>query len=534
VLFVADAPAATTPHDTLITDDRSGDTYVRADGESSAITDLCGASRLPQEEPSVAVDPSDPDVIAVGANDACGSRFGDLWVGYYRSEDGGRTWSRSLVPGFSHDTSEDGVSSPVHKGCNGASDPALAFDREGTLFFGFLCFGVREEQRGSIYVARYEDHGARYAGTVAVQRSGSTGFEDKPALAVDTSDGDRAGSIYAAWTDFGTFGGRVRFCEGVFFARSTDGGHEFQPAVPISGRVCAHVADVAVGPAGDVHVTFRNPRKIWITSSTDGGETFSRPQVVANFNPFDAGDFLIAARNCGDGPHECLTHLTFPRFDTNPAVAADGAGVHVVYSAQDRIGRGRVFVKTSPDGTAWPEPAVQIHPRGQGHEWMADVASDGSRLNVVFLDSRDDPAFAPRHVPGETADGKNSGNVINTYLARSADGGRTWREQRLSAAGSNPNWEVEDAARVPFYGDYLSVAAVPGRGFAAWPDSRDLVPGADRREAGEDEDGDGFDGYLPCPWSPADIDADQYALDITTCLSAGGLDLNVYGASFEP
>ena len=44
----------------------------------------------------------------------------------------------------------------------------------------------------------------------------------------------------------------------------------------------------------------------------------------------------------------------------------------------------------------------------------------------------------------------------------------------------------------------------------------------------------GFDGYLPCAWSPNDIDANQYSLGLTTCLTEGGLDLNVYGARFDP
>ena len=159
--------------------------------------------------------------------------------------------------------------------------------------------------------------------------------------------------------------------------------------------------------------------------------------------------------------------------EDKPALAVDATGGgHDGSVYADPVGRGRVFVKTSPDGSTWPDPSVQVHRRGDGHQWMADVATDGRHLDVVYLHSRDDPAFAPRHPPGETADGRNSGNVVQTWLARSSDGGRTWLEQRLSAAGSNPNWEVQDAGR--------------------------------------------------------------YSLGITTCLIEGGLDLNVYGARFDP
>jgi hypothetical protein len=165
---------------------------------------------------------------------------------------------------------------------------------------------------------------------------------------------------------------------------------------------------------------------------------------------------------------------------------------------------------------------------------MPDIATDGEHLDVVFLDSRDDPAFAPTLPPGQTESSTNSGDVVHTYLQRSVDGGVTWTEQRLSQHGSNPNWETNGAARVPFYGDYLSLALAGGRGFAAWPDSRDVVPGKDPRETGDDEDDDGFDVYLPCTWIPNDIDAELVDVASGTCLTAGGMDLNVYGAAFEP
>jgi hypothetical protein len=45
----------------------------------------------------------------------------------------------------------------------------------------------------------------------------------------------------------------------------------------------------------------------------------------------------------------------------------------------------------------------------------------------------------------------------------------------------------------------------------AWTDSRDLVPGADPREIGADDDHDGFDVYQPCTYVPNDINAPSYS-----------------------
>jgi len=534
VLFVADVPRFEPPHDVLITDDRSGDTYVRSDGQSSALTDLCGSSRQEQEEPSVAIDPREPDVVAVGANDGCGARFATGWMGFYRSEDGGETWTRSLVPGFRQDSSDDGRRSPAHRDCDGASDPALAYDTEGRLYYAFICFGADRLGEPSLFVARYAADGEDYLGTVTVRPSGTTGFEDKPAIAVDTTGGDHDGSTYVVWTDFSAFNGRVEFCSAVWFAASTNDGRSFGEAEQISRGVCGTVADVAVGPRGSIYVAFRSNQKIWVVASTDGGSSFGKPLSIANVNPYTGQHYTIATRSCGDGPGRCRNGRTFPRTETIPSVVVDAAGVHVAWAALDPVGRARVYVKSSADGRRWDVPGVQVHPAPVGHQWMPDMATDGDHLDVVYLDSRDDPSFAPALPPGETWKGRNSGDVVHTMLARSTDGGVTWTEQRLSTHGSNPNWEIQDSARTPFYGDYLSVALAGGRGFAAWPDSRDLVPGRDSRETGDADDHDGFDGYLPCPWNPDDIDADSYQLGSDTCLTAGGLDLNVYGTSFDP
>jgi hypothetical protein len=85
---------------------------------------------------------------------------------------------------------------------------------------------------------------------------------------------------------------------------------------------------------------------------------------------------------------------------------------------------------------------------------------------------------------------------------------------------------------VGFWGDYLYVSAVPGAVNVTWTDSRDLVPGADPREIGADDDEDEFDVLQPCTYVPNDINAPSYsspAID-DPCLSQGGLDENIYAA----
>ena len=145
--------------------------------------------------------------------------------------------------------------------------------------------------------------------------------------------------------------------------------------------------------------------------------------------------------DCGDGPFACPSGFTFSRFDSLSAVAADATGAHVVYAARLSSGQGKVYVRNSPDGVNWATPASTLDAVPTGHQWTPDIASADGRLNVVFYDSRGDPGYAPNVPPGNTATGANSGDVINTFLAQSTDGGATWSETQLSTHG----WHVLEA-----------------------------------------------------------------------------------------
>jgi hypothetical protein len=118
--------------DVRVTNDDTAGSYLRSDGGSDETMQRCSEGRRQQNEPTVAVDPSDPDVVVAGSNDYCAAIVnGDVWAGYYRSEDGGNTWANSLVPGYPTDESEAGQASPVHGVCAAAGDPLSAGERLG-------------------------------------------------------------------------------------------------------------------------------------------------------------------------------------------------------------------------------------------------------------------------------------------------------------------------------------------------------------------------------------------------------------------
>jgi hypothetical protein len=541
VVLLAAGPVGGVAADTRVTNDTDG-SYARYDGSVDSTMLSCSTGRRTQNEPSVAVDPRNPDIMVAGSNDYCAeiqNGSGNVWAGYYRSIDGGTTWSNSLVPGYPADESSAGSASPTKGSCAAAGDPTQSFDGAGRLYFGFICFNRAAPSNGSIYVARYDNDGANYIRTVRVERGTPSVwglFQDKINIAVDQSVGTpTAGNVYVAWARYsGQAANNV-----ILFSRSTDGGRTFSRPVRLTqGRAEEQFADIGVGPQGAVYVTFREiahqaptQNRIGIVRSTDGGESFSTPTPVASIDPFDSTDF--GPDTCGDGPFACPSGLTYARFSSLSAVAADSDGVHVVWSARDGDGQAKIFARTSPDGLSWSTPATALDGVARGHQFFPDITSSGGALSVVFQDSRTDPAYSPALPPGNTADGVNSGNVVNAFLARSTDGGVNWSESLVSEAGSNPNWEVRGAMRSPFFGDYNYASAVGATVGAVWTDTRDLVPGRDPRETGADDDMDGFDGSQTCTWVPNDIDAPSYSSPTIDdpCLSQGGLDENIYIAT---
>jgi hypothetical protein len=536
VLIFAAAPSAIA--EVRVTSDNDGTgSYLRYDGGSDSTTQACSNDRRAQNEPTVAVDPRDPSVVVAGSNDYCTQVTNpDVWVGYYRSTDGGSTWQNSLVPGYPADTSPAGTSSPVHGTCAAAGDPSQFFDNAGRMFYGFICFNRAKPVNGGVYVATYDQDGAHYVRTVLVAKGSPAPFglfQDKDNVVVDQTGGPHSGNVYITWS---RFAGKAAN-NTIYVSRSTDHGKSFSQPVHIDVKAGeGEFTDAAVGPDGAVYVTYRTyaiqgPTRnaIRLVKSTDGGRTFGTPHLVAAITPFSSDQYTggTGGTDCGDGPFACPSGFTFSRWDRLSAVAADASGVHVVYGARTPGGQGKVFVRNSPDGLNWPTAATTLDTVPTGHQWTPDIASADGVLNVVFYDSRGDPSYAPDVPPGDTANGANSGDVVNTFFARSTDGGATWSETQLTSHGSNFSWETHGARRDGFWGDYIYVSAVPGAVNAAWTDSRDLVSGTDPREPAAT---DGFDVFQPCTYIPNDINAPSYSSPSISdpCLSQGGLDQNIY------
>ena len=539
-----------------------GSVYVSADQlaggtYSNGVLTRCGVDRRMQNEPTLAIDPRNTSIWAAGSNDYCTvPTVGDAWAGFYRSTNSGTSWTDSLLPGYKGDTSAQGTSSPlaamVAGGAIAAGDPQMSWDGAGNLFYMGNNFnrgtengasGLTQDNTGDIWVATYapgnaqdpSTDGSHYLRTVllATNTFGLGSFNDKTDLVADPA----TGNVYAAWSDFHGLTG----CNEILFSRSTDRGATFSNPVKISGGICGNQGpSIAIGPGGHVFVAWEGStggalattpgavKGAAFVASGDFGKTFGKASLALTYVPFTSGQFSgNGARECGDAPFNCPTGQTFPRFDlAGPSLAADNVHGTLVmaFEVAQPSGQGQIeYVTSTNSGSSWSSTKL-LAPAATGHQFFPWVTASGGTVMAAWYDSRGDANYSPTRAPCNSAAGMTSA-CLNVRFAESADGGKTWGSSiKVTGVPTNPNFEQFGGRLVPFFGDYLTVAAQGGTVGVVWTDQRNTVGAAD---PSGDNDG-------------ADVAGDPETggtcrSSLTTCFDGtGGLDQNIYSATVTP
>ena len=564
VAVVQVTPGVATGANVRVTVDTKS-SYVSADflaggSYTDATLQRCGVDQRMQNEPTLALDPRYPAVRTSGSNDYCTvPTNGDAWAGFYRSADSGATWTDSLLPGYLLDGSPQGTASPVHQmalgGAIAAGDPVQAWDTKGNLFFMGNNFnrgtenGVSpffRDNTGDVWVATYapaiaaSDYttdGSRYVRTVILSTNtfGQGSFNDKTSIQVDQTSSPFSGTVYAAWSDFHGSG-----CNQIDIARSTDHGATFSAPMKISGSICNNQGpNIGIGPSGQVYVSWfgqssgtfgqhTRTQGAAFAVSNDGGKSFGMANVVVPFDPFTSGAFSgNGARDCGDSPYNCPTGQTFPRFDlAQPTIATLGSAIYMAFQVRLQSGQGQIqFVKSTNGGATW-SAAKGVDPQDsshQGHQFFPWITASGTRISVVYYDSRADGSnYSPDRAPCNSATGVGSA-CLAVWYSTSTDGGTTWSHQVLTDALTNPNYEQFGGRLVPFFGDYIMVSAVGDQIAAVWTDSRDVVSAPDTSATSATSDNDG-DDVAGDPETGGTCTS-----SFTTCFDGtGGLDQNIY------
>ena len=373
-----------------------------------------------RNESTIAVNPLDPNNIAVASNDIRGQT---LRV----STDGGATFSTPTVPSVS--------------GYTTVGDPSIAFDSQGRLFWTHL--GVRRGNPGrgnvDMFISQIDPAtGAILAGypvnvTAGAGFSASEGHgNDKQWIAVDRFEGSSfQDRIYVVWTDELTPSDRIPGDGAVVTAFSSDQGITWSTGLTLftnmEGFPFSHIA---VAADSGVYVAYNDD--IWlgvdatngrvvVHRSTDGGVSY--PQVSIAYAP-GAADVTL---NIQSRSRRLYRNVSYTAGSLQPWVLPDPVNTNNVYvvAADDptNLNHGAgfddmaVFIVRSLDhGLTWSAPAQidsdpgtshQIHPTASIDDVMGCIA-------VTWYDSR----------AGLTNTGGNF--LLDVFLRSSSDGGLTF------------------------------------------------------------------------------------------------------------
>ena len=373
------------------------------------------------EEVTIAINPANPLNLIAGAN-----------IDYvYYSTDGGWTW----------------VQSSLHSAYGVWGDPSLAFDAAGNAYYGHLS---NPPSPGywidRIVVQKSTDGGQSWSSGAPIGFNPPRKNQDKEWPAVDVTGSPYHGNVYIAWTEFDSYGSSsAPDSSRILVSRSTDGGATFSSPVRVSDRggncvdsdSTVEGAVPAIGPGGEVYLSWAGPWGIMFDKSTDGGVTWGSDVYVAD----QAGgwDYNISGIYRANG---------MPVTACDRSSSPYHGSIYVQWSDQRHGSLGTdIFFARSTDGGATWGSTIQVNDdtshRQHFFSWMTVDQTTGS-IYVVFYDRR-----------------ATTGDATDVYVARSTDGGSTWKNFKVSQSAFTPNSGV-------FFGDYTNIAAQGGMAYPIW------------------------------------------------------------------
>ena len=402
----------------------------------------------PQNEPTITVDPTNPEILLAGSN----SR-GEFAMRVYSSTDRGVTWATgTLYP------------ARVRRQRSCAADPGVAIDLSGRQYYSFLRSTPCRSEAPHLFVASRADSAASWSRPVLVAPLGKARLDDKPALAVDvTPTSGFANRVYVAWTRVSR-----NATLSIVLSYSDDAGRSWSPPVKVSraGRQVSY-ASVAVARDGTVYVAWDDMENfsVKIARSTDGGNHFGPEQKAASFS-------IVTIPHCGSGIVIPAQRLTCVR--PNPIVSVDrspgpySGRVYVSYARTEFYGNQGAFItifdaelrRLSASVGRYEGPPVAPASNGERTDqfWpQSAVDAATGAVWVCFYDTRGDP---------------NRRRVFYSCTV-SRDGGGTWAESQPAASVASD--ERQPGADVREFGDYQGLTAAGGLAHPIWTDSRDLA-----------------------------------------------------------
>ena len=450
----------------------------RVSGDPSANINLDCDGITPNNEPQIAVDPTNPLHMIGSSNDyqSCCDEF-------YTTFDGGHTWR----------TGNMSVEAPGKKARTG-SDPVTTFDVKHDMVIHSSLNFQNDGCDGDVVVSLSKDGGIHWDTVVEVADGGgptscdSNGvFNDKEWVTTDNNPTSPFyGRTYVTWTAFKSVNG-VTLESPIGEAHSDDGGFTWSTPKMISGSnasLCTFQADgpagvcdedqfsvPSVGADGTVYVSFINDQNmaLWepgeffddqflLVKSSDGGVTWSAPRIIVGLED-GSRDFPISV----DGRQTLTNYQVRVASATN--IVADPTSTNRLYFVffDNRNGTHDVdnpvtdtdvfIVRSTNGGNSWTAPLrVNAPDSGAGDDqWFpwVDVNPVDGTVGVLY----NDRSYDPTHDTHEAT------------LSESPAGGTSFTSVKVSTAASHPRESrffrahvtgCENCAR--FHGDYISLA----------------------------------------------------------------------------
>jgi len=258
-----------------------------------------------QNEPVIAVDPNNPNRIVAASNDyvtrtwtctvggtPC-SALGDGYSGTYYSNDGGKTWCCVATDPQHIGTLIPGVEHLVGGQYDAGGDSNLVFDNSGNVYFTGLGFDrLIAPNTVAVNKGTFDSSGNLHWGPPVFigQTTSPSTLNDKPWTAVDThASSPFQGRVYVSWTRFIFSAKTGAYVQSpITLSFSTDGGHTFSTPQLVSPNVLySQGSHVMVGPDGTVYVLWDGDTRFgpfdstWMSKSTDGGVSWTKPLAIA-------------------------------------------------------------------------------------------------------------------------------------------------------------------------------------------------------------------------------------------------------------
>ncbi len=410
--FLGDAHRPQTPNELQSTPvrkvARGAFTSVQVNVDSNGMDVLGDAAN----EPSIAVDPNDPQRIVIGWRqfDSILSDFREAGVSW--SHDGGSSWTAGEI--------ESGIF---------RSDPVLAADRQGNFYYYSLSL-----PGGNLQCETFRSTDGGQSWETPVFAFGG----DKAWIEIDITGGPGDGNIYAAWSPF--FG----CCGSDIANRSTDAVQTFDTPVDIPGQPVFGVT--AIGPDGELYVagadaTFND---IVVTRSTNADQDVL-PMAFEQRATTSLGGSL--GFSSGPNPGGLLGQVWIA-VDTSPLPSLSRGNVYLLASV-DPPGPDPLdvrFSRSTDGGQTWSTP-ITINDDGNTDAWQwfgtLAVAPNG-RIDAIWNDTRNAAGFG------------GSGFGSELYYASSSDGGLTWSTDRPLSPLFDPHLGFPQQQKIGDYYDMIS------------------------------------------------------------------------------